>query len=47
MKSKDAPNVLPALEEKITDKDAEKHDMNKLGLKEFNNPVWLKNVDVL
>jgi hypothetical protein len=47
MKRENAPYAFLALEEKVTYKNAEEDDMQKLGLKEVLNPVQLENVDVL
>ncbi len=39
MKREDAPNVVPALKEKVTNKDAEKDNVQKLSLEEVLNPT--------
>ena len=47
MHRKDAPNIFLALEKQVTSKNAKKKNMEKLSLKELDNPIYLKNVNVL
>ena len=47
MHEKDAPNIFLTFKKQVATKDAKEKDMEKLCLKELNQPTGLKNVNVL